>query len=79
MEKDSEIRALKERMDRMGDAIMLQQNDMMELNSSMKSIIDDHMWYVKKFGLSEPTLKRIEESLVQIKALPDSKYIPDSD
>ena len=52
---------------------------MMELNSSMKSIIDDHMWYVKKFGLSEPTLKRIEESLVQIKALPDSKYIPDSD
>jgi len=79
VEKDSEIRALKERMDRMGDAIMLQQNDMMELNSSMKSIIDDHMWYVKKFGLSEPTLKRIEESLVQIKALPDSKYIPDSD
>ena len=32
--------------------------------------MDEHSWYVSKFGLSEPYRKRIDGFLEQIRALP---------
>jgi len=36
----------------------------------MERYMDEHRWYVSKFGLSEQKRKRIEELQEQIRALP---------
>jgi hypothetical protein len=64
VEREQEFKALKERMDQMGQVIM-------KLESSMKCYMDEHSWYVSKFGLSEPYRKKIEGFREQMRALPD--------
>ena len=52
------------------NTIQVLQQDIMKLNSFVGRLINEHKWYVNKFGLSEPTRKKTGEIQEQLRALP---------
>jgi integrase/recombinase XerD len=89
MEREQEFKDLKEQVNQMGQELKswegiaekmkvyvdMQKKEKESLETRLRRYIDEHSWYVNRFGLSEPYRKKIEEFREKLKDLPDSDNV----